>query len=263
MKSQNDKKDTLLFKYIGTVCKVILILACSVFLLSALFIIIFGHSVETDFQHEIRIAKLPEKYRAIYDMYQTKNYRTIRVNGVYDRDNAIEIVFRYNADFCNNDALSEMSSCREDLLNYLLSADTNYDERQVYILTYEELINDSHIRYCELSNHMDRNKSANLRQTYIDRNEFSKLKDYEWSPKQWWIYFMHFDNWSALEENFSYVEGVCGCELDSFSGIEDANPDLWENVKFLEIEYYGDDADVYEQELKELFPDAEVYIGEN
>ena len=48
--------------------------------------------------------------------------------------------------------------------------------------------------------------------------------------------------------------------MEDCSGISEANPDLWTNLKYIRIVYYGEDADVYEQELKELFPNTEVYI---
>ena len=49
--------------------------------------------------------------------------------------------------------------------------------------------------------------------------------------------------------------------MDDCSGIPEANPELWTNLKYIRIVYYDEDAEVYEQELKELFPDVEVHVG--
>ena len=269
-KIKNDKSDTFKNrgKIIGTAIAAKIVHSFSELVIAAIIALVLGLVVIplvcSIFLNKSIYDEMSEECCAIYDMYQDENYSaiTLRVvhDDVYNLDNAIEIVFRFNGDFCNNNAIPEMSKSREDLLHFLITTDINYNKNKKYIISFDEPLDNGFIRSCELSNYMDKNHSANLQTSLVNRDGLSKLKDYEWSPEQWWIYFMHFDNWSALEENFSYVEGVCRCELDSFSGIEDANPDLWENIKFLEINYYGDDADVYEQELKELFPNTEVYI---
>ncbi|MBR4207470.1 MAG: hypothetical protein IKQ88_02625 [Lachnospiraceae bacterium] len=43
--------------------------------------------------------------------------------------------------------------------------------------------------------------------------------------------------------------------------IKYVHPNKWENIKYIDIDYYGDDVDIYEQQLKELFPDAEIHVG--
>ena len=267
---KNDKSDTFKnsVKIIGTAIAAKIVHSFSELVIAAIIALVLGLVVIplvcSIFLNKSIYDEMSEECCAIYDMYQDENYSTITLRGVYDDvynlGNAIKIVFYFNGDFCSNNAIPEMSKSREDLLHFLISTDINYNKNKKYIISFYEPLDDGRTRCCELSNYMDKNHSVNLQISLVNRDGLSKLKDYEWSPEQWWIYSMHFDNWSALEENFSYVEGVCGCELDSFSGIEDANPDLWENIKFLEIRYYGDDADVYEQELKELFPNTEVYI---
>ena len=67
-------------------------------------------------------------------------------------------------------------------------------------------------------------------------------------------------DWKELEDNLTFAEGVC-CRMDDCSSVSEANPELWTNLKYIRIVYYGEDAEVYEQELKELFPDVEVHVG--
>ena len=78
---------------------------------------------------------------------------------------------------------------------------------------------------------------------------------------KWWIYRPFVNDWKDLEENLSFSEGLY-CLIYDCSDISEADSEAWPNLKYIRLEYYGEDADVYEQELKELFPNAEVHVGE-
>jgi hypothetical protein len=72
---------------------------------------------------------------------------------------------------------------------------------------------------------------------------------------------IRFSDWGELEDNFSSVEGICDCRIVNMESIKYVHPNKWENIKYIDIDYYGDDVDIYEQQLKELFPDAEIHVG--
>ena len=104
-----------------------------------------------------------------------------------------------------------------------------------------------------------------------ENNEFSMCEIIEYSCpewqdyenedyEKWWVFRVYAADWKELEDNLTFAEGVC-CRMDDCSGIPEANPELWTNLKYIRIAYYDEDAEVYEQELKELFPDVEVHVG--
>ena len=57
------------------------------------------------------------------------------------------------------------------------------------------------------------------------------------------------NDWKDLEENLSFSEGLY-CLIYDCSDISEADSEAWPNLKYIRLEYYGEDADVYEQELK-------------
>ena len=45
-----------------------------------------------------------------------------------------------------------------------------------------------------------------------------------------------------------------------FGEKNNADPSAWENLEYLNVSYGGEDAEIYEEELKHLFPDCEISL---
>jgi hypothetical protein len=119
-----------------------------------------------------------------------------------------------------------------------------WNNREIYLKDVNMLAKNNEFSMCEIIEY-----SCPECQDY--ENE-----DYE----KWWVFRVYAADWKELEDNLTFAEGVC-YRMDDCSGIPEANPELWTNLKYIRIAYYDEDAEVYEQELKELFPDVEVHVG--
>ena len=186
------------------------------------------------------IENMTEDCKVLYEMYKSKSYENIELRRIYKKDDFINVDFKIISDV----AYSEMNNTRDDLL-FFCNNGNHFEKDEFYQIEFStDSGNDWHV----LSN-------------FPDKDRYCELEKCADNPEKWWIYNVYFENWREIEENFNYVEGICRCKFGGFNGIEEADPSLWKNIKFLEIVYYGDDADIYEQKLKELFPEADVYVG--
>ena len=181
--------------------------------------------------------------RKIYDFYETKVYNDAVLYGVYEKEEKIEVSFKYE----DTIEISEMSDIKSDLSYFLDNQDEEHLAAKKILITFFSYSNDPGDWFV-ISN-------------YADDDKYHEIAGYDDNQNGWWLYSVRFDDWRELEDNFSYVEGVCRCRVREFGDISDIDPLKWENLKYIQIYYYGDDADIYEQKLKRLFPDVEVHLG--
>ena len=187
---------------------------------------------------------MPDDCREIYDMYSNKQYETISISGVKIEDGCTELYFKDKT--TERASFSDMNAAVNDLLLFQRkSGKTENTELTEFI-------------FKPCSNYgADIYKISNC----INLKYYPELDGYETDSGKWWVFKIHYKNWKELEDNYSYATGISECHIYDLSGLDDADASKWENLEYLHLYYYGDDAEYYEQELQNLFPNAEVHVG--
>ena len=226
--------------FFSRMCIVIVSVAFLLFLIteSDAIIAVIQH---TRLKEEIK-EEMSDECRAIYNIYQSKNYGDMSLSGVYKLDDIVRVDFKYGAL-----EHSTMYSVWNDLENYMI------DEG---VLEKEHIrINLAFIPYSE-----DPGGTGSI-SNVVKSEYYTELEKYDEDIESWWVYGMIFRNWKEIEDNFKFADGICRCKIQDLEDIPDTDNLEWDNLKYLQLYYYGDDAEYYEQELQNLFPNAEVHVG--
>ncbi len=205
-------------------------------------ILILGHPVPKPADPN----EMPEDCRDLFIMFSEKSYGEVVIWNVYNDENRGVKQICFNHETRNPAVVKKVV---EDLTGYY-SENCSESPLGKCDIEFHEYEYDSCPLTCNVQNYVDKSNSISCPEWQDYENE-----DYE----KWWVFDVYAADWKELEDNLTFAEGVC-CRMEDCSGISEANPDLWTNLKYIRIVYYGEDADVYEQELKELFPNTEVYI---
>ncbi|MBR4208057.1 MAG: hypothetical protein IKQ88_05645 [Lachnospiraceae bacterium] len=184
---------------------------------------------------------MSDDQKEIFDYFKGK-YDSFYVEDVTEDDSVVKIWFRFEDDI----NVQELGMSMQDLFSYLDDKETkltqNYKIDVSYVQNYAGVVT-----FLELAN-------------YVDTKNKPELEAYVENSNGWWIYRTTFKNWIELEDYFCSVEGICGCWIMDMESIKDIHTDEWSKIKYISIRYYGEDEEVYEQQLKELFPNAEVHV---
>ncbi len=184
---------------------------------------------------------MSDNQREIFDYFKGK-YDSFYVEDVTEDDSVVKIWFRFEDDI----NVQELGMSMQDLFSYLDDKETKLTQKDKidvsYVQNYAGVVT-----FLELAN-------------YVDTKNKPELEAYVENSNGWWIYYVTFDNWTELTDYFHSVEGICDCWVMDMESIKDIQPYELDNIKYISIRYYGENEDVYEQQLKELFPDAEVHV---
>ena len=187
---------------------------------------------------------LPTYQKEIYDYFSDIQYKNTKLKYIKEKNDVISLYFE---DTDNRVDTLELSKSMKDLDYFLKDSKTELNSSNKVALFYMEKYERGEPVF-EISN-------------FADMKFHQELEQYADDTYDWWIYCIIFNDWGELEDNFSSVEGICDCRIVNMESIKDAQPNEWDNIKYIDLDYYGDDVDIYEQQLKELFPDAEIHVG--
>ncbi len=207
-------------------------------------ILILGHPVPEPADPN----EMPEDCRDLFIMFSEKSYGEVVIWSVYNDENTGVKHICFNHETQNPAVVKKVV---EDLTGYYSENCSDSSLGKCYIEFYEYGSGGGNPLTCDVQNYVDERNSL-----YCPEWQDFENEDYE----KWWVFDVYAADWKELEDNLTFAEGVC-CRMDDCSSVSEANPELLTNLKYIRIVYYGEDADVYEQELKELFPDVEVHVG--
>ena len=207
-------------------------------------ILILGHPVPEPADPN----EMPEDCRDLFIMFSEKSYGEVVIWSVYNDENTGVKHICFNHETQNPAVVKKVV---EDLTRYYSENCSDSSLGKCYIEFYEYGSGGGNPLTCYVQNYVDEHNSL-----YCPEWQDYENEDYE----KWWVFRVYAADWKELEDNLTFAEGVC-CRMDDCSSVSEANPELWTNLKYIRILYYDEDAEVYEQELKELFPDVEVHVG--
>ena len=245
LKETGTKRDLyryVILKILDLCIKAFIVVMLIFFARIVLFMIIWGGKPVLNYIME-NDRVMSDDQKEIFDYFKGK-YDSFYIRDVYDKNNIINVEFGYRSIADNK----ELSKSLQDMIIYLDDTETRLNETDSIIMRYDHNY-DSPDPPIVITNYPDKEIEPGLEKI---QNAFDG----------WMIYHMYFRDWRELEENFNYVEGICSCWVEDIESIKDADTTVWNNLKYIHIDYYRSDADIYEQQLRELFPDAEVHIGD-
>ncbi|MCR4937213.1 MAG: hypothetical protein K5987_03530 [Lachnospiraceae bacterium] len=233
----------IILKIFDLCIKAFIIIALFFLIRIALVIILFGRKSESEYIKENYNVMSDEK-KLLFDYFKGIQYENIYIKNIYDKDYTTTISFGYGS---YGPEVFELKKSMHDLLSYLDDPGKKVDCYNRMALYYIQNY-DGGEPIIEISN-------------FSDTTYNPELEKYVKEDGEWWIYRIRFSDWGELEDNFSSVGGICDCSIINMESIKYVHPSKWENIKYIDLDYYGDDVDIYEQQLKELFPDAEIHVG--
>ncbi|MCR4938466.1 MAG: hypothetical protein K5987_09965 [Lachnospiraceae bacterium] len=233
-------------KVTGLCIKAVIMIALLLSVMSLLFFLFLGRMMRhNDIDMEKKYKNLSPEQQEFYNFFskKTSDGMTIKTMGVIN--DVMRIHFENKETIIEPVVLSEYMYNLEYYLDDLSTGLNREDRVELF--------------FCEDYNGPWEVKAVS---NFADTEYDSKLEQYAGDGTDgWWIYSMRFENWKELEDNFCSVEGICRCVIYNMDDIDEADTSKWENLRYIHLVYFGDDLELYEHRLAEMFPDAEVHIN--